>query len=264
MRQQKAKYASPRGRAGWLARRQSIRSIRPPGNKRRQGCAIRSRRPLKRAPTSIPPASSTPAACSASACARIETRDGSNSFLALPGDDVEITYPSAGKPPKPLSAKFTVVDFYESKMNEYDSSFVFVPIRKLQELRGMVDPATGVGNFNSIQIRLKPGADLDKVRDLLRAPLSDRRFYVVSSWRDKQGALLAAVQMETAVLNVLLFMIIAVAGFGILAIFLHDRVREDARHRHPEIARRQRPGHHGHLPCLRHCASASSVPALDW
>ncbi len=53
-------------------------------------------------------------------------------------------------------------------MNEYDSSFVFVPIRKLQELRGMIDPTTGVGNFNSIQIRLKPGADLDKVRDLLR------------------------------------------------------------------------------------------------
>jgi lipoprotein-releasing system permease protein len=36
---------------------------------------------------------------------------------------------------------------------------------------------------------------------------------------DKQGPLLAAVSMETAVLNVLLFMIIAVAGFGILAIF---------------------------------------------
>ena len=28
-------------------------------------------------------------------------------------------------------------------MSEYDSSFVFVPIRKLQELRGMVDPDDG-------------------------------------------------------------------------------------------------------------------------
>ena len=36
-----------------------------------------------------------------------------------------------------------------------------------------------------------------------------------SDHRDKQGALLAAVQMETAILNVLLFLIIAVAGFGI-------------------------------------------------
>ncbi len=145
-------------------------------------------------------------------------QNNTESFLALPGDDVEITYPSAGKPPKPLSAKFTIVDFYESKMNEYDASFVFVPIRKIQALRGMIDPTTGIANFNSIQIRLKPGANLNEVRDLLRNHLP-AQLYLVSSWQDKQGALLAAVQMETAVLNLLLFMIIAVAGFGILAIF---------------------------------------------
>ena len=37
---------------------------------------------------------------------------------------------------------------------------------------------------------------------------------------DLQGALLQAVEVERAILNILLFMIIAVAGFGILAIFL--------------------------------------------
>jgi lipoprotein-releasing system permease protein len=144
--------------------------------------------------------------------------DGNDQFLALPGDDVEISYPSVGQPPQVHSAKFTIVDFYESKMSEYDSSFVFVPIRKLQELRGMVHPGTGVANFTSIQIRVKPGVDIDMVRDLLRANFPPQIF-VIETWRDKQGALLAAVQMETAVLNVLLFMIIAVAGFGILAIF---------------------------------------------
>ena len=41
----------------------------------------------------------------------------------------------------------------------------------------------------------------------------------VSTWEAKQGLLLSAVEVETAILNVLLFMIIAVAGFGILAIF---------------------------------------------
>ena len=97
------------------------------------------------------------------------TLDGADGFLALPGDDVEISYPTAGTPPKVLSAKFTVVDFYESKMSEYDSSFVFVPIRKLQELRGMIDPTTGIAQLStSIQIELKPGADLNMVRDLLR------------------------------------------------------------------------------------------------
>jgi lipoprotein-releasing system permease protein len=144
--------------------------------------------------------------------------DGNDHFLALPGDDVEISYPTIGQPPQVRSAKFTIVDFYESKMSEYDSSFVFVPIRKLQELRGMVDPRNGKANFTSIQIRVKPGVDIDMVRDLLRANFTPQIF-LIETWRDKQGALLAAVQMETAVLNVLLFMIIAVAGFGILAIF---------------------------------------------
>ena len=59
-------------------------------------------------------------------------------------------------------------------MSEYDSSFVFVPIRKLQELRGMIDPTTGVGLVNSIQIKLKPGADGDEVRDKLAAAISHR------------------------------------------------------------------------------------------
>jgi lipoprotein-releasing system permease protein len=44
-------------------------------------------------------------------------------------------------------------------------------------------------------------------------------YYRVSTWEQKQGPLLAAVQVEQNILNMLLFFIIAVAGFGILAIF---------------------------------------------
>ena len=150
------------------------------------------------------------------ALASFRDRTGTDRFLLLPGDDVKLTFPNAGIPPKAISDTFTIVDFYESKMSEYDSNFVFVPIRKLQELRGMIDPQTGIGNVTAIQIKLKPGADADAVCDKLRAEFPN---YAVSTWRDKQGPLLAAVQMESAVLNMLLFMIIAVAGFGILAIF---------------------------------------------
>jgi lipoprotein-releasing system permease protein len=146
------------------------------------------------------------------------TSKGENRFRVLPGDDVKLTFPTAGTPPKAVSDNFTIVDFYESKMSEYDANFVFVPIRKLQELRGMIDPTTGIGLINSIQIKLKPGVDGDMVRDKLRKAFAPE-IYGVYTWRDKQGALLAAVHMETAILNLLLFMIIAVAGFGILAIF---------------------------------------------
>ncbi len=150
------------------------------------------------------------------ALASFRDKDGADRFVMLPGDDVKVTFPNAGVPPKAVSDSFTIVDFYESKMSEYDGNFVFVPIHKLQELRGMIDPQSGIGNVSSIQIKLKPGASPDRVRDLLRAEFPG---YTVATWQDKQGPLLAAVQMESAVLNILLFMIIAVAGFGILATF---------------------------------------------
>jgi lipoprotein-releasing system permease protein len=141
-------------------------------------------------------------------------------YLCRPGDDVEVTFPSAGTPPKAISDKFTVIDFYESKMSEYDSGFAFVPLKKLQQMRGMIDPQTGIDAVTTIQLRLRPGADLNAVRDKLRAHFPIDEFpYRIQTWRDMQGPLLAAVQMETTLLNILLFLIIAVAGFGILATF---------------------------------------------
>lgn len=144
--------------------------------------------------------------------------NGNDGFLFLPGDDIKLTFPNAGMPPKGVDDVFTVVDFWESKMSEYDESFVFVPLRKLQELRGMIDPRSGIGRATAIQIKLKPGVDGNAVRDKIREAFAFE-VYNVSTWRDKQGPLLAAVKLETAILNILLFLIIAVAGFGILAIF---------------------------------------------
>jgi lipoprotein-releasing system permease protein len=141
-------------------------------------------------------------------------------FLCRPGDDVKVTFPTAGTPPEAVSANLTVVDFYESKMSEYDAGFAFVPIEHLQYLRGMIDPQTGVASVTSIQIKLRRGADLNAARDKLRSRFPAELFpYRIQTWKDMQGPLLAAVQMETTILNILLFLIIAVAGFGILATF---------------------------------------------
>ena len=152
------------------------------------------------------------------AMASYRTSEGEDKFMALPGDDIMLTTVTVAQPPKDSSDHFTVVDLYESKMSEYDSQLVFVPLRKLQELRGMIDPTTGIGRVNVIQIKLKPGADGNAVRDKLQRAFSPT-LYNICTWRNKQSALLAAVEMESAILNVLLFLIIAVAGFGILAIF---------------------------------------------
>ncbi|MFN7813439.1 MAG: FtsX-like permease family protein [Planctomycetia bacterium] len=143
---------------------------------------------------------------------------GIDRFLRLPGDDVKIMTTTAGTPPKAVSDTFTIVDFYESKMSEYDTNFVFVPIAAVQRMRGMIDPQSGLTSVNQIQIKLVPGANLVAVRDRLRR-VFPADLYDISTWRDRQGPLLAAVEMEMSVLNILLFLIIAVAGFGILAIF---------------------------------------------
>lgn len=140
-------------------------------------------------------------------------------FYLRPGDDVSVAFPNAGTPPKAIDHSFTIVDFYESKMSEYDSTFAFVPIRALQKARGLIDPQTGAMAVTSLQIKLKKGADLAAARDLLRSEFPPESMISVNSWKDTQGPLLAAVAMETTILNILLFMIIAVAGFGILATF---------------------------------------------
>lgn len=141
-------------------------------------------------------------------------------FLCRPGDDVQLTFPSAGAPPTAVNSTFTVVDFYESKMSEYDSTFAFCPLSRLQELRGMIDRESGKAAVTSIQMKLRDGVDLAAARDKLRAAFPvDTYRYRVETWKDMQGPLLAAVQWETAILNILLFLIIGVAGFGIFATF---------------------------------------------
>ncbi|HTU90702.1 MAG TPA: FtsX-like permease family protein [Gemmataceae bacterium] len=129
-----------------------------------------------------------------------------------PGDDVIITTIS-GQGLKPVEWRCAVCDYFRSEMSEYDANYVFVPIEELQRLRAMPDRAT------SIQVRIKDYRDLHAVKNRLQALLPPHWELAVHTWEDKQGPLLAAISIEKGILNVLLFMIIAVAGFGILAIF---------------------------------------------
>src|SRR5262245_16436404 len=98
-------------------------------------------------------------------------------------------------------------------MSEYDSNYVFVPLDYLQHLRTMQDRVT------SIQIKLRDYNEAKAVVAGLRRLFPDERAFTIETWEDKQSPLLQAISIEKGILNVLLFLIIAVAGFGILAIF---------------------------------------------
>lgn len=146
------------------------------------------------------------------------TKDIKTVMMVQPGDDVKISTVNAGRPPAAVHFDATVVDVFKSGMSEYDSNLVFCNLEYLQKARGMINPMTGTPSITTIQIKLKDYADAKTVVERLRAAFPPGT-YSVRTWEQKQGPLLAAVSVESAILNVLLFLIIAVAGFGILAIF---------------------------------------------
>jgi lipoprotein-releasing system permease protein len=142
-------------------------------------------------------------------------------YTAPPGTKVGLLFPKAGQfRSEGGYDTFTVVGYFKSGMSEYDSTHVYVPLERLQFVRNLRD-ARGRGAVNQIQIKVKPGVGLDQLAERLQLALDKLQpaFFRVSSWEQKQGALLGAVAIEQSILNILLFFIIAVAGFGILAIF---------------------------------------------
>ena len=137
--------------------------------------------------------------------------------LLRPGDDVFLmTYNSSGI--RPAYSTFAVCDYFKCEMSEYDNSFVYVALDELQRLRGMNN------RVNSIQMKLKPevasdtqyvhGTIIPELQKLF-GPTEGR----VVSWQQHQGPLLEAIDVERGILNLLLFMIVGVSGFSVLAIF---------------------------------------------
>jgi len=137
--------------------------------------------------------------------------------LLAEGDDVFLaTVGSTGM--KPVYSTFVVADYFHCEMSEYDSSFVYIPRSELQQLRAMGD------RVNNIQIRLKPEAAADEklVHEVI-IPELQKLFQPgeaqVRSWQQHQGPLLEAIEIERSILNILLFLIVGVSGFSVLAIF---------------------------------------------
>lgn len=133
-------------------------------------------------------------------------------FLLRPGEQF-VMYTISGARLSPVYDSFVVVDYFMSEMSEHDSKLVFVPLDYLQHLRTMQNRVT------SIQIKLKDYGDVKAVLAALHRLIPESPSYRIATWEEKQGPILQAIEIEKGILNVLLFLIICVAGFGILAIF---------------------------------------------
>lgn len=143
-------------------------------------------------------------------------------LATIPGADVTLSFLAASAEnalPSIVYDRFTIVDLYECRMAEYDDTFVYVPIEKLQSLRRMIAP-DGTRMATQILIKAKPGVNIEELRDRLSASEEfPEQLYDVETWKDQQATTLAAVATELSLLNVVLFLSCGGAGFCILAIF---------------------------------------------
>jgi lipoprotein-releasing system permease protein len=134
-----------------------------------------------------------------------------------PGSTFKLVTVGTGEELDAVHSNFAIADSIRTEMTEYDGGMVYVPLDYLQRLRTMG------GRVTHIQIKLKDYSKAKEVIAQLRQVFGDRDIdryeYQINTWEQKQSSLLQAVDIERGLLNLLLFMIVGVAGFCILAIF---------------------------------------------
>ncbi len=133
--------------------------------------------------------------------------------LLLQGDSIRIVTASATKRLEPVYADFAIADTVQTEIPEYDRGFFWVKLEDLQTIRGMP------GRCSHIHIRLKDYSQKKEALAALKEIFPDEREAMVQTWEDKNRTLLDAIDTERGILNLLLFMIVGVAGFSVLAVF---------------------------------------------
>ncbi|MCF6158146.1 MAG: FtsX-like permease family protein [wastewater metagenome] len=107
---------------------------------------------------------------------------------------------------------FIVAGKFRSGMYDFDKSYVYIPLAVAQELVGTKEKDAVTG----ISVKLDNYHYAPEVKDQLQAALGFE--YFVQTWEDARKTFLIAVMMERRVMAFILFFIIVVAGFNILAI----------------------------------------------
>jgi lipoprotein-releasing system permease protein len=125
----------------------------------------------------------------------------------------------------PRVRAYTVVALFEVGMHEYDSSFVFLPMRAAQIFFQLGDAATQVEVFVADPLRVRP-----LVGEIWRVLQGGPGVRIVS-WEDANSSFFNAVQVERNVMFLILTLIIIVAAFNIvssLIMLVKDKGRDIA------------------------------------
>lgn len=113
---------------------------------------------------------------------------------------------------------FEVTSTFEIGIYDYDISFAFCDIKKLQTLLGYEGVAT------SILIRLNDIKDTDGFADILKRDIANKEI-IVKTWKDINKSLFATIKIERAVLYLIILLTVLIANISIAFIVIMNIYR---------------------------------------
>ena len=177
-----------------------------------------------------------------------------------------LAFPKAGKTAEAGIDEFTVVGYFKSGMSEYDSTHVYVPLEQAAEDAAAL--ATRRHGAPSTRSRSRSGRAWTSTSWPIgcRWPWNGCSRCISRSGPGSRskGRCWRRWPIEQSILNILLFIIIAVAGFGILAIFSMIVVEKTRDIGIMKALGASNGGHPGDLPGLRAAAGRRGQRRRAW
>lgn len=145
------------------------------------------------------------------------------------GSDLRLILPSVGSKDEeseqaaPKAVTIQVVGIVRMGMYEYDSKFIFATLPMVQKV--LEDP----GKVTTFKIALRSGADSRAASDRLSASFGFP--FRAKDWSQLNKNLFYAIQLEKAVISIILTVIVIVAAFNVvstLMMMIHDKTKEIA------------------------------------
>jgi lipoprotein-releasing system permease protein len=158
---------------------------------------------------------------------RLGAQVGSKIRLIAPFVGTDFNAPEGGPKQEGMGAPkvipVTVSGIVKMGMYEYDSKFLFAPLASVQQYLGRP------GEVTAFKLKLMPGADARAASDRL----SDSFGYPfrAKDWGQLNQNLFYAIQLEKAVIAIILTVIVIVAAFNVvstLMMMIHDKTKEIA------------------------------------
>lgn len=112
----------------------------------------------------------------------------------------------------PAVENFVVAGIFKTGMGKYDDSFAYTSLRELQRLYEMGE------NINLLEIKLKPGSNIDSIKQSIQTQLPYP--YFVVTFKEANAQMFNWIELQRKPVPIVLGLIIIVAAFNIISALL--------------------------------------------